>query len=347
MKIKNNEAKMLRVLEKDIFPYMPSNITRLLNLLPKNKLIWLEELRIRLARPMMLVIKDEDFMINLQGKFTQNVRDEVYIVTKEDISKILQFISQSSIYAIEEELKNGFITLRGGHRVGITGKAVIENGSIRTLTNISGLNIRIAREVKNVADKVLPFIINSRGGVYNTLIISPPKAGKTTLLRDIIRQLSDGIKKFGLKGLNIGLVDERSEVACCYNGIPQNDVGIRTDVLDGCPKAQGIIMLLRTMSPDVIATDEIGRQEDVVALTEAINAGVSIIATAHGASLEEVKKRPILEKLIKNRFFKRYLVLGFSKGVGTLERVIRGDDFMPVSNIFNIGGSIDVSENIR
>lgn len=331
MKIKNNETQM-KVLNRDIFPYMPSNITKLLKLLPTNKLIWLEELRLRLARPLMLVIKNEDFMINVHGKFTSDINDEVYIVTEEDITKTLQFISQSSIYAIEEELKNGFITLRGGHRVGIAGKTVIENDHIKTLTNISSLNIRIARQIKNVANRVLPFIFDSKGNIYNTLIISPPKAGKTTLLRDIIRQISNGVQKFGLKGLNVGLVDERSEVACCYLGIPQNDVGIRTDVLDGCPKAQGIIMLLRTMSPDVIATDEIGRQEDVVALTEAINAGVSIIATAHGADLEEVKRRPILETLINDRFFKRYLILGFSKGVGTLEEVINGDDLMPISN---------------
>lgn len=335
------EMKMIKILEKDIIPYMPSNITKILDSLPDHKLIWLEELRFRLARPLMLVIKNEDFMINSQLKLTQDIQRDVYIVTKEDISKTLQFISQSSIYAMEEEIKNGFITLRGGHRVGITGKTVIENSCIKTLTSISGLNIRIAREMKSIADKVMTFLINKKGKIHNTLIVSPPKAGKTTLLRDIIRQLSNGTKKFGLKGLNIGLVDERSEIACCYDGMPQNDVGIRTDILDGCPKAQGILMLLRTMSPDVIATDEIGRSEDVVALTEAINAGVSILATAHGASLDDLRKRPIMEKVINNHFFKRYLVLGFSNGVGTLEKVIDGDSFTIIYNIQK--GGINVS----
>lgn len=330
------EINMIKTLHKEIFPYIPCNITKLINLLPDHKLIWLEELRLRLARPLMLVMKNKDFMINLQTSptLTQDINNKVYIVTKEDILKTLQFISQSSVYALEEELRNGYITLRGGHRVGITGKTVLENSCIKTLTNISGLNIRIAREIKSVADNVIPFLINKKDeGIYNTLIVSPPKAGKTTLLRDIIRQLSNGVNKFNLNGLNIGLVDERSEIACCYDGIPQNAVGIRTDILDGCPKAQGILMLLRTMSPDVIATDEIGRSEDVIALTEATNAGVSIIATAHGADLDDIRKRPTMKKIIDNRFFKRYLILGFSNGVGTLERVIDGDDFATIYDI--------------
>lgn len=336
MKKTYSEIDMMKILEREIFPYIPCNITKVISLLPVQKLIWLEELRLRLARPLMLVIKNKDFMVNLQTqpKLTQDMNSKVYIVTKDDILKTLQFISQSSVYALEEELKNGFITLRGGHRVGITGKTVIENSCIKTLTNISGINIRIAREVKSVADNVMPFLINKKDeGIYNTLIVSPPKAGKTTLLRDIIRQLSNGINNINLKGLNIGLVDERSEIACCYDGIPQNAVGIRTDILDGCPKAQGILMLLRTMSPDVIATDEIGRSEDVIALTEAINAGVSIITTAHGADLDDIRKRPTMKKMINNRFFKRYLILGFSNGVGTLEKVIDGDDFATVYDI--------------
>ena len=167
----------------------------------------------------------------------------------------------------------------------------------------------------------MPYVIDN-GHVLNVLIISPPRAGKTTLLRDLVRQLSNGVERLGIRGMNVGLVDERSEIACCYEGVPQNDVGIRTDVLDGCPKAKGIIMLLRSMSPDLIATDEIGKNEDAVAIEDAINAGVAIIATVHGSDLEDIKKRPAIKKLIDRSFFDRYIILSRTFGVGNVEAIL-------------------------
>jgi len=268
----------------------------------------------------MLSIDNEDYMITGDGRITRTAH-LAYYVTKEDIYKTFQFISQCSVYSFEEELKNGYITIAGGHRVGFSGQVILENNDVKTIKNISGLNIRIAREIIGAADKVLPYIVD-KCQVLNTLIISPPKAGKTTLLRDLVRQLSDGIDRLGIKGMNVGLVDERSEIACCYEGIPQNDVGMRTDVLDGCPKARGIMMLLRSMSPDVIATDEIGRNEDARAIEEAINAGVAIIATAHGSSLEDIKKRPAIRKLIDRNFFDRYIILSKNSGVGNIEAIL-------------------------
>ena len=209
--------------------------------------------------------------------------------------------------------------------MGLAGKAVLHEGQIKTLKHICSLNIRIAREVIGAADNLIDYLTDERKAVYNTLILSPPKAGKTTLLRDLIRQLSNGDAKRNIKGYKIGLVDERSEIACCYEGKPQNNVGIRTDVIDGCPKAVGIVMLLRSMSPDIIATDEVGRHEDVLALQEAINAGITIIATAHGNNLEEIMRRPIMHELLENRMFKRYVFLGFSSGVGSLEKIFDED----------------------
>lgn len=308
-------------LQSDIFPILPRTIVQILTY--EINLDKLEEIRLRVLRPLMVVVENQDYFLGIK-KFSKDIFDDTYIVTKEDINKTLQFISKSSIYAMEEELKNGFITLKGGHRVGITGKAILEKGSLKTLKNISGINIRVAREIKGVAKELMDFVIDDKERPYNTLIISPPKAGKTTLLRDMVRLLSNGIKGVN-QGFNIGLVDERSEIACCYNGIPQNDIGIRTDVLDGCPKAQGMSMLLRTMSPEIIATDEVGKYEDIDAIAEAIKSGVSVITTAHGADLNDIKKRPIMKEMIENRFFDRYLILGFSQGVGTLEEVIDND----------------------
>ena len=312
---------MKNILYSEIFPLMPIKIVEILKKVSMNYLCFLEEIRLRSAKPLMLVIKNKDYMITPDGNFTKEYK-KAFFVTKEDIFKTFQFISQCSVYSIESEMKNGYITIPGGHRVGFSGQVVLEKDNIKTIKNISSFNIRVAREVLGAADKVLPYITDKNGLILNVLIISPPKAGKTTLLRDMIRQLSSGVDRLGINGYNIGLVDERSEIACCYEGIPQNDVGIRTDVLDRCPKAQGMMLLLRSMSPDIIATDEIGRNEDAIAIEEAINAGVAVIATVHGLNVEDVKKRPTIRKLINRGFFHRYIVIGFSSGVGSIEAII-------------------------
>lgn len=323
MRSTKNEKTMKSILELDILPLLPLNISELIKKVSLSHLLHLEEIRLRPTKPLMLLMNNEHFMMANDGRITKEY-SRAYIVTKDDIYKTFHFISQCSVYSFEEELKNGYITISGGHRVGFSGHVLLENDNIKTIRHISGFNIRIAREIVGAADGVLPYIIDN-GKVLNVLIISPPKAGKTTLLRDLVRQLSSGVDRLGLKDLNVGLVDERSEIACCYEGIPQNDVGIRTDVLDGCPKAKGIMMLLRSMSPDIIATDEIGRNEDVTAIEEAINTGVTIITTVHGSDLDDVRKRPAIKKLIKRGFFDRYIILGTSYGVGSIEAILESN----------------------
>ncbi|MGB9814096.1 MAG: stage III sporulation protein AA [Thermovenabulum sp.] len=315
------KENFFRLFEKDILPILPINIRGIMQKIKDEKLAELEEIRLRTGKPLTLIFTENDFFVTFEGFLTQNPAI-AYKVTEEDALRLLSLISQNSIYAVEEEIKNGYLTLKGGHRIGLVGKAVVENGKIKTLKHISGFNIRIAREVIGAADKVLPFIIDKDGQILNTLILSPPKAGKTTLLRDLIRQISNGNPKLNLRGFKVGVVDERSEIASCFEGIPQKDVGLRTDVLDACPKALGIMMLLRSMSPEIIATDEIGRPEDVTAIEEAINAGVKLIATAHGKDIEDVKKRPILREIVERGIFDRYVILGFTKGAGTLEKVL-------------------------
>lgn len=284
----------------------------------------LMELRIRVGRPFILsFIRGERFLSKTTG-LTDNLED-AYVVTSTDLRNILEYACDYSVYAYEEEVRQGFITVRGGHRIGVAGQVIVDNRRIRNVKNISFINIRMAHQIKGCAVELLPYIIEN-GRVLHTLIISPPACGKTTLLRDIIRCISNG--SIFSNGMNVGVVDERSEIAACYMGIPQNDVGLRTDVLDCCPKAEGMLMLLRSMNPMVIAVDEIGSREDIDAIAYVINCGCGIIATVHGDSIDDIRTKPVLRKLVEEKVFDRYIVLGKSNGVGTIENIFdeRGNE---------------------
>jgi len=269
-----------------------------------------QEIRIRIGKPLMLVLGQGDYL-------------SPTLVQREEIHRTLQLMSRSSLYALEEELRNGYLTLPGGHRVGVVGQGVIEEGRIKTLKNISGFNIRVSREVKGAADSLLPYLINLSGGeIYHTLIISPPQGGKTTILRDLARQLSNGRGDLNLPGIKVGIVDERSEIAACFAGVPQRDVGLRTDVLDACPKAEGMMMLIRSMSPQVIITDEVGRLEDVEAIEEGVNSGVKIVASVHGSQMSDLEKRPSLLRLLENKIFERFVFLERKNGTGKVVKIL-------------------------
>ncbi len=209
------------------------------------------------------------------------------------------------------------MTIPGGHRIGIAGKTIVQSGEIRSMKFLSFLNIRLAHEVLGCADEVLPYLFDQdQKKLFNTMILSPPRGGKTTLLRDLVRQISDGSSQ--VDGVTVGLVDERSEIAACYQGVPQNDLGMRTDVLDGCPKAEGMEMLIRSMSPAVVAVDELGRKEDFKAVESVIHSGCKVIATAHGNSIEDVIHQPYFERLVRRRVFERYIFLDKGEHAGTI-----------------------------
>lgn len=279
----------------------------------------LQEIRLRINAPLLVIYDNKEYYVTASSQLCENNQD-LYIITKNEIKETMEYISNYSLYAFEEELKQGFITITGGHRIGIAGKAVLEENRIKSIKHISFINIRLSHQVKGCADKVLPYIMDDRNtDCYHTLIISPPRCGKTTLLRDVIRQLSDGGKD--RPGLSIGLVDERSEIGACYMGTPQNDLGIRTDVLDCCPKAKGMLMLIRSMSPRIIAVDEVGSVEDIEAIEYVMNCGCKLIATVHGNSIDDIKNKPILGKLVKEKLFERYILLNNQDGVGHLEEI--------------------------
>ncbi len=311
---------------RQIASVLPSNLAEMIGRVPLRYLADLEEIRLRRDRPLMLGLGGSDYFIRQDGTPVSE-SSGVYVVNAVDLEKVLHNISGSSMYALEEELKNGYVTLPGGHRVGLTGKAVLENGRVKTLKYLSGLNIRVCREIKGAADGLIKHLIDRRvQNIYHTVILSPPRCGKTTLLRDLVRQVSNGLPGLQLAGRTVGVVDERSEIAGCHRGLPQMDVGVRTDVLDGCPKAQGMMILLRAMSPDVIVTDEIGSMEDIHALEEVFNAGVRVIVTIHGSSLRELANRPALKYLLQLNIIERFVLLGRSRGVGTVEKIYNGND---------------------
>lgn len=279
----------------------------------------LQEIRLRVNAPLLIIYKNKEAFITEEAKLVDDPSAAV-MITRNEIRETMEYISNYSLYAFEEEIRQGFITINGGHRIGIAGKTIVENGTIKGMKHISFINIRLAHQVKGCADRVLPFLINDKSnGIYHTLIISPPRCGKTTMLRDIIRQLSNGNRY--LPGVSIGVVDERSEIGACYMGTPQNELGIRTDILDCCPKAKGMLMLIRSMSPQIIAVDEIGSKEELDAIDYVIGCGCKLIATVHGSSIEDIKSKPTLCDLVQKKLFERYIILSNQKEIGHLEEI--------------------------
>lgn len=247
----------------------------------------LEEIRIRVNRPVILRWNRQDELLD-------------YIVTTQDILEIMEKITENSVYSYQKQICEGYITLKGGHRVGISGNVAVENHQVININYIYSLNFRIARQVIGVANKVIQDVYHNNN-IQNTLIVSPPGAGKTTLLRDLIRELS--------KYKTVGVVDERGEIAAMYKNEPQNDIGLRVDILNNIEKAPGMKMLVRSMAPDVICADEIGTKADVEAIKYAVTSGVKGIFTAHGDSIDNIRKNPILKELLESHLIDQVIIL--------------------------------------
>ena len=288
-----------------ILRLLPKSIASMISELNKKNTI--EEIRIGIGKKLRIIENGNEIV-------------KPYVATSEDIKGIVQKISNYSLYAIEDEIRQGYITVDGGHRVGIAGQCIMQGNSVKTIKHISSLNIRIAREVIGSSDKVMRHIISGER-VNNTLIISPPRCGKTTILRDISRNLSSGYSRLGLKGKRVVIIDERSEIASCYRGVPQMDVGDRTDVYDNCKKEEGLIMAIRTMSPEVIICDEIGSDKDIEGIISAYNSGVNVICTLHGNSVDDLYNREVFREVLKQKLIKKVIVLSAKNGAGSIEEV--------------------------
>ena len=293
----------------EVLGVMAAEYADLFGRIPDDFFGQIQEIRIRAARPISLMRKGCEYFVSRRGELLPGA-DGMKLAAMgqaSSIMKTVELLCDHSPYAFENEVGAGYITTKGGHRVGLVGRVVADGGRVRTLRNISGLNFRISHEVKGCAEKLIGHIAD-KDLVRHTLIISPPGCGKTTMLRDAVRMLSLGMPG-RFEGMAVAVVDERSEIAGCYMGVAQNDVGPRTDVLDACPKAQGMLMLLRSMSPRVIAVDEVGRADDADAIEDVINAGVSVLCTIHGGSLEEVRVKPAMRSLMTKKTFGRFVML--------------------------------------
>lgn len=298
-----------------IYNYFPNEIQNVLKREIDDNFDLLEEIRIRVSKPIVLKYNSYENIIS-------------YFTTSEDILSILELICENSIYAYQREITEGFITLKGGHRVGITGSCICENDKVININYINSLNFRICRQVIGCSRNIIGYILNKReNNIYNTLIVSPPGYGKTTILRDIVRQISDGIEEVDFKGINVGVADERGEIGCLYKGVPQNNLGMKTDIIENVSKSIAIKMLVRSMAPKVIVADEIGNKNDIDAINYALCSGCKGIFTAHGSNFEDILLNEIINYLVKKNVFDVIIFLdsrikGETKDVFTLNRKI-------------------------
>jgi stage III sporulation protein AA len=290
---------MFEKIYDEILSYFPSELSEIQSV---NQNIWntVEEIRIRIGQTICIRQHSSESFLS-------------HVITEKDIMKILENFSDNSIYSVQSNINNGYITIRGGHRIGISGTSIIEDTTIKNIKYISSLNIRIAREIKGCSESLLNYIIEDNM-FKNSIIISPPGCGKTTILRDLVRYISNGYRN--MNGKNIGLIDERSEIAAVYKGTPQNDVGIRTDIMNNCLKHIGINLMVRSMGPQIIATDEIGNDKDIDAIYNAVYSGVGLLLTAHGKSFQDVPK-----KLLDDKMFSTIIILTKDSRPGVVKEI--------------------------
>lgn len=289
-----------------LYPYvqaaglLPVDLRQVVLAVPRTEQMIAEELRLRIGRPMSITMPQGELI--LQGS---------PVVTSKDLHTVLEFATKSSAHTALEHVRQGYITVRGGHRLGLCGSIVSKDGNIHNMRYLTSLNIRIAKQISGIGNELLRNV-RTQSGIASVLILAPPGAGKTTLLRDLIRGLSSGIDGTPLR---IGVADERGELGAVWEGVPQFDLGPHTDISSGCSKADGLLMLLRGMNPQVLAVDEITAPKDTDALQMASGCGVSILATAHGRSMEDLHTRPLYEMLLHRKIFQRLIWIEMINGV--------------------------------
>ncbi len=286
----------------------------------------LNEIRLRVGKPIIVYLGGQAYFLSENG-ITNNVGSTMYC-TKGDIDNIVFRASECSIYAVNEQIKRGFLTIKGGVRIGLAGTAVCEGNDVKTLKNFTSLVIRIPHKIKNCSLSAFKYILEENK-LHNTLIISPPGAGKTTFLRDFISQLSQRNICF-----NVLVLDERGELsAVTENGENMLDSNF-ADILSFISKSDGFLFGVRSLNPNLIISDEIGAEEDIEAIEYVCNCGVNVIATVHAGSIAELRQKPNFERLISKKLFDRYIVFSSREGPGTYEGIY-DKNFVSLLNLGN------------
>lgn len=282
---------------------LPMRLRRIALSLPAGDWVWAEELRLRVGWPMTVILPGGERSLG-GGP-----------ILPQELDQLVELASRASVHTVLDQIRRGYLTVEGGHRIGLCGSVVIRNGEIHTLRRLSSAAVRVARAIPGAAWPVLPQLTR-QGSLTDTLILGPPGQGKTTLLRDLIRCVSEGDR---LPPRRVGVADERGELAAVWNGQPQLELGRRTDVVEGCSKAQGLMMLLRSMNPQVLAVDEITEPEDIAALVSAAGCGVTLLATAHGWGRKDLSVRPLYRRLMEEHIFHRLVCIRTEQGVRRYE----------------------------
>ena len=272
----------------------------------------LNEIRLRINKPIIIYVSSKPYYLAYTG--ITNKKEDAIITSREMLYNIIKRASEHSLYAINNQLKQGFITVLGGVRIGVCGEIVVEDNVVKTIKNFSSINIRIAREIKNCSINIFDILL--QGGFNNTLIVSSPGCGKTTMIRDILFQLSQRSYAY-----NVLLVDERFEIANCFNGLPTLDVGDFTDVISGHNKAYSFENGIRSMSPDILVTDELSSQSDIDAVLTIANSGVKLLASVHAKDIDDLKEKKQFKQILDQKVFKRIVVISKNRGPGTIEGV--------------------------
>ena len=305
----------------NILIYLGNNIKKIVssheNFIKRN----IFEIRLRSNSPIYIRSIQGNYFLDYNRK-TSIIPDDYYLIKKKDIDETISNFTLNSIHAFEKEIQNGYITIEGGHRVGISGDCIYEKDSFKGFKNITSLNIRIAREYNGCSNEYLKYLIKNNKDIFNTLIIGPPMSGKTTFIRDIAANLSNGSSEPSFQGLDLTIIDERGEISSMYNGSAQMNVGCRTDILAYCMKKEGFLMSIRALSPKVIISDELGSKDDFEIIQYALKSGVNIITTAHGSDIDDVKKNIYLKNIIENHFFDRILILDSIKKGLNIKQII-------------------------
>ena len=300
----------------EVCGYLPPQLRQTLERLPERVQAQLHEIRLRAGRPVCLFDGRASLVLCRDGSVSEQAA-RAYLLSRTELEETFRAVCEYSVHSFQEEIRQGFVTLRGGHRAGLCGTCLMDQGRVVGVREISSLNLRIAREKPGCAGELARRLFGR--GLCSALLVGQAGSGKTTLLRDLIRQLSDGLCGTAYK---VAAVDERGELAAMWHGVSQHHLGRNTDVYHLYPKHIGMSMAVRTLSPQVVACDEIGTEDDLDALVQSMNAGAAVLATVHGAGLEEIRRRGRLSRLLRAGVFDHAVILSGSGAPGSVREIL-------------------------